>query len=875
MALAGPLLFRLGYRLYARTRLGFLFHQRQVKKARERFPHGHSVTQPLVFRGMKIVPIPVLDNNYSYLVIDTGSRRAAVVDPSDPVAVQAAIEEEGVTLEAILCTHKHWDHSGGNAELRQRHGACKVYGSALDAVPELTNPLGDKEKVTVGCLTFEALATPGHTVGHTAFVLDAGPFGGPPCLFSGDLLFLAGCGRLFEGSPETMLASLDAAVSLGEDTLLWPGHEYALECLSFASLLELDNPALEQKLLWANKATVGEEEHVPLHAGRGAELQPLPAHPPPGAAGGPGAAAGQRGAPRRLPSPRPQGAAQAQGPLQTHLGCPPPAFGDPPLSARTVPLMLWISPPVWGRGWSPPLCHPINVCPISGLSPPVSPRLGVTWEHLNPLPGGPQPPPPQCWHCRDSTKGFFFPYFPPPFFFLGVPNYQRTSSGPPLSPFPRHPPSAVRPPFWGGGGLGGTPKTHWHWGHGAGTGRTPRNPINKTPDPICTHSAPPSVFGEGGTGVSIPKFLWDRCSFKRQGRGVAIATAGSVVGGGTSAGGARRPQPHGGSRQVPEAHRPRGAGALPVPRDPGAGGGGGPRGGAPLGGRQTRTLRAGGAAGAQLPPGARRVPRGAGRRPLLQHPKRVRDHAAGDPGAGAAPKPGVRSAPHREEDPHGAAAPWDDRHRQHPPGEGGTPLPGFLLRLGLAGGAAGGGRQPPAAAGAGSPRGRAPPRPHLPDHRQRGAPRHRHFCEPAWAGGIFFGGGGLNLWGGVTLWGVPTACPGGAAAAGGLGGGGGGGAGASCAHQGGRPRGLAQQLPPQRVRPGRGGHNLGLGGAHFLGSAPSGVPVPQALGSDSCRWGARCWRCCRMSPVLGERGTERGWGLLGGWGGGANRGGGT
>uniref|UniRef100_A0A8B9SQP1 Metallo-beta-lactamase domain-containing protein n=1 Tax=Anas platyrhynchos TaxID=8839 RepID=A0A8B9SQP1_ANAPL len=539
MALAGPLLFRLGYRLYARTRLGFLFHQRQVKKARERFPHGHSVTQPLVFRGMKIVPIPVLDNNYSYLVIDTGSRRAAVVDPSDPVAVQAAIEEEGVTLEAILCTHKHWDHSGGNAELRQRHGACKVYGSALDAVPELTNPLGDKEKVTVGCLTFEALATPGHTVGHTAFVLDAGPFGGPPCLFSGDLLFLAGCGRLFEGSPETMLASLDAAVSLGEDTLLWPGHEYALECLSFASLLELDNPALEQKLLWANKATVGEEEHVPLHAGRGAELQPLPAHPPPGAAGGPGAAAGQRGAPRRLPSPRPQGAAQAQGPLQTHLGCPPPAFGDPPLSARTVPLMLWISPPVWGRGWSPPLCHPINVCPISGLSPPVSPRLGVTWEHLNPLPGGPQPPPPQCWHCRDSTKGFFFPYFPPPFFFLGVPNYQRTSSGPPLSPFPRHPPSAVRPPFWGGGGLGGTPKTHWHWGHGAGTGRTPRNPINKTPDPICTHSAPPSVFGEGGTGVSIPKFLWDRCSFKRQGRGVAIATAGSVVGGGTSAGGAR------------------------------------------------------------------------------------------------------------------------------------------------------------------------------------------------------------------------------------------------------------------------------------------------------------------------------------------------
>ncbi|XP_068543293.1 probable hydrolase PNKD isoform X1 [Anas acuta] len=340
MALAGPLLFRLGYRLYARTRLGFLFHQWQVKKARERFPHGHSVTQPLVFRGMKIVPIPVLANNYSYLVIDTGSRRAAVVDPSDPVAVQAVIEEEGVTLEAILCTHKHWDHSGGNAELRQRHGACKVYGSALDAIPELTNPLGDKEKVTVGCLTFEALATPGHTVGHTAFVLDAGPFGGPPCLFSGDLLFLAGCGRLFEGSPETMLASLDAAVSLGEETLLWPGHEYALECLSFASLLEPDNPALVQKLLWVTKqwrekrstcpSTLGEEQsYNPFLRTHCRELHE---------------ALGLR---RGSGEPPDAFRARVLKELRRHKdlykptwGAPPPGFGDSPLAARTVPLML-------------------------------------------------------------------------------------------------------------------------------------------------------------------------------------------------------------------------------------------------------------------------------------------------------------------------------------------------------------------------------------------------------------------------------------------------------------------------------------------------------------------------------------------------------
>ncbi|NWS44855.1 PNKD hydrolase, partial [Probosciger aterrimus] len=258
------------YSLYTRTRLGYLFYQRQVRKAREQYPHGHSVSQPCCFPGVKILPIPVLSNNYSYLVIDTSSGRAAAIDPSDPLAVQAAIEKEGVMLEAIFCTHKHWDHSGGNAELCQQHGSCKVYGSALDSIPDLTNPLTDREKVSVGCLTFQALATPGHTVGHMVYVLDGEPFGGPPCLFSGDLLFLSGCGRLFEGSAETMLASLDLAMGLGEDTLLWPGHEYALECLTFASLLELDNPALDQKWRWAMQqrqekritcpSTLGEEQ---------------------------------------------------------------------------------------------------------------------------------------------------------------------------------------------------------------------------------------------------------------------------------------------------------------------------------------------------------------------------------------------------------------------------------------------------------------------------------------------------------------------------------------------------------------------------------------------------------------------------------------
>uniref|UniRef100_A0ABM5F7L6 Probable hydrolase PNKD n=1 Tax=Pogona vitticeps TaxID=103695 RepID=A0ABM5F7L6_9SAUR len=275
MALAGPLLFRIGYNLYAHTRLGYLFYRRQVKKARERYPHGHSLPQPVVFSGVKILPIPVLSNNYSYLVIDTGSNCAVAVDPSDPLAVQSVIEEEKVTLEAILCTHKHWDHSGGNAALRRRHSSCRVYGSSYDDIPELTDPLSDKETITIGRLNFKALFTPGHTVGHMVYVLDGKPFEGPASLFSGDLLFLSGCGRIFEGTPETMLASLDTAADLAEDTLLWPGHEYALECLMFANLLELENPFLVQKLQWVNQQRVEKRSTCPSTIGEEKQYNPF------------------------------------------------------------------------------------------------------------------------------------------------------------------------------------------------------------------------------------------------------------------------------------------------------------------------------------------------------------------------------------------------------------------------------------------------------------------------------------------------------------------------------------------------------------------------------------------------------------------------
>ncbi|TRY82800.1 hypothetical protein DNTS_025569 [Danionella cerebrum] len=218
-------LFWLAYSLYTRTKLGYIFHKRQMRKARERYPTGHSRTQTTVINGIKIIPVPILSDNYSYVVIDTASNMAVVVDPADPQPVQECLEEEGVALQAVLCTHKHWDHSGGNRALRRRYTSCRVYGNAMDNIPGLTHPLLDKDTIEFGSrLLFRAFYTPGHTVGHMIYLLDGRAIGGPSSLFSGDLVFLSGCGRMFEGNALTMLSSLDTVGSLNDETLLWPGN---------------------------------------------------------------------------------------------------------------------------------------------------------------------------------------------------------------------------------------------------------------------------------------------------------------------------------------------------------------------------------------------------------------------------------------------------------------------------------------------------------------------------------------------------------------------------------------------------------------------------------------------------------------------------
>lgn len=185
---------------------------------------------------MYLVPIPAFNDNYLWLLHD--GRRAAVVDPGDARPVLEVLQAKGLQLESILVTHHHADHTGGVDTLREATGAS-VFGPARERIPEPFSPLRDGDRIHVLGLDFEVLDVPGHTAGHIAFY--APRVEGQPLLLCGDTLFSGGCGRLFEGTPAQMLASLDRLAALPGDTRVCCAHEYTLSNLRFALAVEPDN----------------------------------------------------------------------------------------------------------------------------------------------------------------------------------------------------------------------------------------------------------------------------------------------------------------------------------------------------------------------------------------------------------------------------------------------------------------------------------------------------------------------------------------------------------------------------------------------------------------------------------------------------------
>ena len=186
-----------------------------------------------------IIPIPAFVDNYIWLVREGSA--GAVVDPGDAAPVFAYLQREGITLTAIIATHHHGDHVGGIRDLTARW-PVPVYGPASEAIPGRTQALVEGDAIVVPGigLPLSTLDIPGHTAGHIALV-------GQDLVFCGDTLFAAGCGRLFEGTPAQMVASLGKLAALPETTRIYCGHEYTLSNLRFALAVEPDSAALRDR----------------------------------------------------------------------------------------------------------------------------------------------------------------------------------------------------------------------------------------------------------------------------------------------------------------------------------------------------------------------------------------------------------------------------------------------------------------------------------------------------------------------------------------------------------------------------------------------------------------------------------------------------
>ena len=202
-------------------------------------------------------PLEAFDDNYIWLIRQGDRPEVAVVDPGDADPVFAAVERDGIRPVAILVTHHHGDHTGGVAELAERFG-IPVFGPRNERIPACDHPLGDGESIEIPEIDarFAVMELPGHTRGHIVYH-------GHGLLFCGDTLFTGGCGRLFEGTPAQMHASLERIRRLPPETAVHCAHEYTLANLAFAAVAEPDNDDITARTVDAKAARAANRPTVP------------------------------------------------------------------------------------------------------------------------------------------------------------------------------------------------------------------------------------------------------------------------------------------------------------------------------------------------------------------------------------------------------------------------------------------------------------------------------------------------------------------------------------------------------------------------------------------------------------------------------------
>ena len=192
---------------------------------------------------MKIEIIPCLNDNYSYLIHDEISNTVAIVDPSEFIPCDTIISKNYKKLDFILNTHHHYDHVGGNEELKKKYNS-KVLGFENDKnrIPQIDTVLKDNQEFKIGTLNFTTIFIPGHTRGHVAFY-----FKKERVVFTGDTLFSLGCGRVFEGTYKQMFQSLNKLKNLPGETKVYCGHEYTFKNLEFCIKFNPNNDFLKKK----------------------------------------------------------------------------------------------------------------------------------------------------------------------------------------------------------------------------------------------------------------------------------------------------------------------------------------------------------------------------------------------------------------------------------------------------------------------------------------------------------------------------------------------------------------------------------------------------------------------------------------------------
>lgn len=215
--------------------------------------------------------VPCLSDNYAYLVHEPQANKVAVVDPSEAAPVNAALKQHGLKLTHILNTHHHFDHTGGNLELKEQHGA-RVVGPRADRerIPGIDEDVGEGDTWSLGGAKAKIFDIPAHTRGHIAFWFEA-----DKAVFTGDTMFAMGCGRLFEGTPAQMWSSLSKLAALPPDTRVYCGHEYTLSNGKFALSVEPGNAALKKRMVEVERLRAEGRPTIPSTIGIERETNPF------------------------------------------------------------------------------------------------------------------------------------------------------------------------------------------------------------------------------------------------------------------------------------------------------------------------------------------------------------------------------------------------------------------------------------------------------------------------------------------------------------------------------------------------------------------------------------------------------------------------